>query len=76
MMNCFNQKFKKSQKNLSLHKGASRRLRTAYERAKRTLSLFMQASIEIDSLFESGEKFLRNSKMDKIYIYSIVLVGS
>merc|ERR1711944_20416 len=34
------------------HKKAIRRLRTACERAKRTLSASAQANIEIDSLFE------------------------
>merc|ERR1712121_75507 len=42
----------KSKKDLSSNKRALRRLRTACERAKRTLSSSAQASIEIDSLFE------------------------
>lgn len=47
------QEFKrKHRKDLSGNKRALRRLRTACERAKRTLSSSTQASIEIDSLFE------------------------
>ena len=45
----FKRKFKKD---LSSNKRAVRRLRTACERAKRTLSSSTQASLEIDSLFE------------------------
>jgi len=45
----FKRKFKKD---ISQNKRAVRRLRTACERAKRTLSSSTQASIEIDSLFE------------------------
>jgi len=43
---------RKHKKNISQNKRAIRRLRTACERAKRTLSASAQASIEIDSLFE------------------------
>merc|ERR1712121_104091 len=42
----------KSKKDLSSNKRALRRLRTACERAKRTLSSSTQANIEIDSLYE------------------------
>ena len=53
MVNHFVQEFKrKHKKDLSTNKRALRRLRTACERAKRTLSSSAQASIEIDSLFE------------------------
>ncbi|XP_072494306.1 heat shock cognate 71 kDa protein-like [Notamacropus eugenii] len=46
-------KFKrKHKKDISENKRAVRRLRTACERAKRTLSSSTQASIEIDSLYE------------------------
>eukprot|EP00062_Callorhinchus_milii_P027066 gi/632989928/ref/XP_007883910.1/ PREDICTED: heat shock-related 70 kDa protein 2-like [Callorhinchus milii] len=45
----FKRKFKKD---ITQNKRAVRRLRTACERAKRTLSSSTQASIEIDSLFE------------------------
>lgn len=49
----FKEEFKrKYKKDLSQNKRAVRRLRTAAERAKRTLSSSTQASIEIDSLFE------------------------
>merc|ERR1712107_173032 len=43
---------RKHKKDLSQNKRALRRLRTACERAKRTLSASAQANIEIDSLFE------------------------
>nr|QBA55502.1 70 kD heat shock protein [Nautilocaris saintlaurentae] len=53
MVNHFIQEFKrKYKKDPSENKRALRRLRTACERAKRTLSASAQASIEIDSLFE------------------------
>ena len=53
MVTHFIQEFKrKHKKDLSANKRAVRRLRTACERAKRTLSSSTQASIEIDSLFE------------------------
>lgn len=102
MVNHFIQEFtRKYKKDLSSNKRAVRRLRTACERAKRTLSSSTQASIEIDSLFEGidfytsitrarfeelcsdlfrgtlepVEKSLRDAKMDKGQINSIVLVG-
>lgn len=50
---------KKYKKDISNNKRAMRRLRTACERAKRTLSSSTQASIEIDSLFE-GIDFYTN----------------
>ena len=43
---------RKHKKDLTSNKRALRRLRTACERAKRTLSASAQASIEIDSLYE------------------------
>jgi len=53
MVNHFVTEFKrKHKKDLAGNKRALRRLRTACERAKRTLSASAQASIEIDSLFE------------------------
>ncbi|XP_028307892.1 heat shock 70 kDa protein-like [Gouania willdenowi] len=53
MVNHFVEEFKrKYKKDISQNKRAVRRLRTACERAKRTLSSSTQASIEIDSLFE------------------------
>merc|ERR1712018_348991 len=53
MVNHFTNEFKrKHKKDITGNKRAVRRLRTACERAKRTLSASAQASIEIDSLFE------------------------
>jgi len=53
MVNHFVQEFKrKHKKDISDNPRALRRLRTACERAKRTLSSSAQASIEIDSLYE------------------------
>jgi len=53
MVNHFIQEFKrKHKKDITDNKRAVRRLRTACERAKRTLSTATQANIEIDSLHE------------------------
>ncbi|XP_035388409.1 heat shock 70 kDa protein 1-like [Electrophorus electricus] len=53
LVNHFVEEFKrKCKKDISQNKHALRRLRTACERAKRTLSSSSQASIEIDSLYE------------------------
>jgi L1 cell adhesion molecule like protein len=53
LVNHFVAEFKrKHKKDLTTNPRALRRLRTACERAKRTLSSSTQASIEIDSLFE------------------------
>merc|ERR1712100_555976 len=56
MVEHFVREFKKNNKNcegdIMKNKRALRRLRTACEKAKRTLSSSTQASIEIDSLFE------------------------
>lgn len=53
MVNHFINEFKrKHKKDISDNKRAVRRLRTACERAKRTLSSSTQASVEIDSLYE------------------------
>ncbi|CAB1108823.1 HSP70 [Ectocarpus sp. CCAP 1310/34] len=53
MVDYFLQEFKrKFRKDMSTNQRALRRLRTACERAKRTLSSSTQAHIEIDSLFE------------------------
>eukprot|EP00300_Choanocystis_sp_HF-7_P006926 c14988_g1_i1.p1 GENE.c14988_g1_i1~~c14988_g1_i1.p1 ORF type:complete len:649 (-),score=69.81 c14988_g1_i1:29-1975(-) len=53
MVDHFVQEFKrKHKKDLSANPRAVRRLRTACERAKRTLSSATQAAVEIDSLFE------------------------
>ncbi|CAH8588521.1 unnamed protein product [Heterobilharzia americana] len=53
MVNHFVQEFKrKHKKDINDNKRALRRLRTACERAKRTLSSSTQANLEIDSLYE------------------------
>merc|ERR1712096_503250 len=53
LVNHFTQEFKrKYKKDLTENKRSLRRLRTACERAKRTLSSSTQASIEIDSLYD------------------------
>ena len=53
LVNHFVEEFKrKHKKDLSQNQRALRRLRTACERAKRTLSSAAQSSVEIDSLFE------------------------
>ncbi len=53
MVDHFCQEFKrKHKKDISTNARALRRLRTACERAKRTLSSATQAAVEIDSLFE------------------------
>merc|ERR1711883_45382 len=60
MVNHFVQEFKrKHKKDLTANKRALRRLRTACERAKRTLSASAQANIEIDSLFEGIDFYTR-----------------
>ncbi|CAL8311533.1 unnamed protein product [Arctogadus glacialis] len=56
LVNHFVEEFKrKFKKDISQNKRALRRLRTACERAKRTLSSSSQASIEIDSLHEGTD---------------------
>merc|ERR1712137_1374273 len=58
MVNHFVQEFKrKNRKDITGNARALRRLRTACERAKRTLSSTAQTSIEIDSLFEGIDFF-------------------
>jgi len=53
LVNHFVTEFKrKHKKDITSNKRALRRLRTACERAKRTLSASAQANVEIDSLFE------------------------
>ncbi|CAH2355537.1 heat shock protein Ssa2p [[Candida] railenensis] len=53
LVNHFVQEFKrKNKKDISTNQRSLRRLRTACERAKRTLSSSAQTSIEIDSLYE------------------------
>jgi len=56
LVNHFVQEFqRKYKKDMTSNKRALRRLRTACERAKRTLSSSAQASIEIDSLYEGAD---------------------
>merc|ERR1711906_57270 len=58
MVDFFVQEFKrKNKKDITGNPRAMRRLRTACERAKRTLSSTAQTSIEIDSLFEGVDFF-------------------
>merc|ERR1719181_455795 len=58
MVNHFVQEFKrKNKKDITNNPRSMRRLRTACERAKRTLSSSTQTSIEIDSLFEGIDFF-------------------
>ena len=58
LVNHFVQEFKrKHKKDITGNPRAMRRLRTACERAKRTLSSSTQTSIEIDSLFEGIDFF-------------------
>ncbi|KAM7437369.1 Heat shock cognate 71 kDa protein [Porites harrisoni] len=53
---------KKNKQDISGNKRAMRRLRTACERAKRTLSSSHQASIEIDSLYEGIDFYISVSR--------------
>ena len=53
---------RKHKKDISSNKRAVRRLRTACEKAKRTLSSSTQASIEIDSLFDGIDFFTSISR--------------
>lgn len=59
---------RKHKKDLSTNKRSQRRLRTACERAKRTLSASTQASIEIDALFEGIDFYtsLTRAKFEEI----------
>merc|ERR1719311_229056 len=58
LVNHFVQEFKrKNKKDITGNPRSMRRLRTACERAKRTLSSSTQTSIEIDSLFEGVDFF-------------------
>ncbi|KAH9517207.1 Heat shock- 70 kDa protein 2 [Dermatophagoides farinae] len=60
LVNHFVEEFRrKNHKDLTTNKRALRRLRTACERAKRTLSSSTQTTIEIDSLFD-GQDFYSN----------------
>ena len=60
MVKHFIQEFeRKNKKDLSKNNRAIRRLRTACERAKRTLSSSTEASIEIDSLFDGVDFYTK-----------------
>ena len=63
MVNHFIQEFKrKNGKDISKNSRSLRRLRTACERAKRTLSSSSEANIEIDSLFEGIDFYSKISR--------------
>ncbi|XP_052781702.1 heat shock protein 70 B2-like [Mya arenaria] len=63
MVNHFIQEFKrKNGKDISKNNRSIRRLRTACERAKRTLSSSTEASIEIDSLFDGADFYTKISR--------------
>lgn len=63
MVNFFIKEFKrKYNKDMSKNARALRRLRTACERAKRTLSSSSEASVEIDSLFEGIDFYTKISR--------------
>lgn len=63
LVNFLAEEFKrKHKKDLSSNPKSLRRLRTAAERAKRTLSSSTEASIEIDALFEGKDFFSRVSR--------------
>lgn len=63
MVTHFMQEFKrKYNKDMSKNHRAVRRLRTACERAKRTLSSSAEASIEIDSLFDGVDYYTKLSR--------------
>jgi L1 cell adhesion molecule like protein len=63
MVTFFIQEFKRNyNKDMSKNNRAVRRLRTACERAKRTLSSSAEASIEIDSLFDGVDYYTKLSR--------------
>ncbi|KAL3857913.1 hypothetical protein ACJMK2_012538 [Sinanodonta woodiana] len=63
MVNFFAEEFKrKHKKDISKNARALRRLRTACERAKRTLSSSTEASVEIDSLHGEHRLLQQNYK--------------
>ena len=72
----FAQEFKrKHKKDKKGNKRSLRRLRTACERAKRTLSASAQANIEIDSLFEGIDFYtsITRARWVKLYFASFIL---
>lgn len=63
MVNHFSEEFKrKHKKDITINPRALRRLRTAAERAKRTLSSSTEASIEIDALYEGIDFYTKISR--------------
>jgi L1 cell adhesion molecule like protein len=71
MVAFFTEQFKKRTKlDISTNARALRRLRTACERAKRTLSSSTQASIEIDSLYEGQDLYtnITRAKFEELNI--------
>uniref|UniRef100_A0A453IDA3 Heat shock protein 70 n=1 Tax=Aegilops tauschii subsp. strangulata TaxID=200361 RepID=A0A453IDA3_AEGTS len=67
MVNHFVQEFKrKNKKDISGNPRALRRLRTACERAKRTLSSTAQTTIEIDSLYEGIDFYATITRASRI----------
>lgn len=63
LVNHFVEEFKrKNKKDITTNARALRRLRTACERAKRTLSSATQASVEIDSLFDGMDFYTSISR--------------
>merc|ERR550534_1567997 len=63
MVHHFIQEFqRKHKKDITGNKRALRRLRTACERAKRTLSASKETNIEIDSLFEGIDFYSKISR--------------
>merc|ERR1739840_81828 len=77
MVDHFCNEFKrKHKKDLSGNKRALRRLRTACERAKRTLSASAQANIEIDSLFEGIDFYTSNTRAKFEKHCSLLFKGS
>ncbi|KAG5898441.1 hypothetical protein JTB14_036523 [Gonioctena quinquepunctata] len=63
LVNYFSDEFKrKHKKDLKSHPRAVRRLRTAAERAKRTLSSSTEAALEIDALYEGIDFYTKISR--------------
>ncbi|CAF1069238.1 unnamed protein product [Rotaria sordida] len=76
MVTHFIQEFKsKTNRDISQNKRALRRLHTACERAKRTLSILSQTSIEIDSLHEGIDFYSTITRARFEELYEIILVG-
>merc|ERR1711936_120176 len=77
MVDHFVNEFKrKHKKDMKGNKRALRRLRTACERAKRTLSASAQANIEIDSLFEGIDFYTSITRARFEELYSDLFKGT